>query len=318
VTLDQHERVRNASAFAQGTLEPTRSFALLLGARWDHIAFRADDRFVSNGDDSGERTMRTVSPSVGVTWSVGPRVHLYANVGSSFETPTTSELSNQESGAGGLNPALEPQRAFSTEAGARGTALVSGVVGTWDASVYNARVRDALIPYQNAAGRTYYRNAAATTNRGAELATNLVFPAGIGLRGAFTHTDTRFDDYAVTSGAGTMVFDGLRVPGVAANRFDGTLSLQRSRAFADLDARVYSSVPVNDANSDRAPGYVLWGARAGLRAMRVGALRATPTLAVQNMFDREYITAVTVNAFGARFFEPGPGRTFSAGVTIGY
>jgi iron complex outermembrane recepter protein len=122
----------------------------------------------------------------------------------------------------------------------------------------------------------------------------------------------------VTSGSGTTVYDGLRVPGVAANRFDGTLSAQRGIVFGDVDARVYSSVPVNDANTDRAAGYVLWGSRAGVRDLRLGALRATPTIAVQNLFAREYITAVTVNAFGTRYFEPGPGRTFNVGVMLGY
>jgi iron complex outermembrane receptor protein len=320
LTLDQRERVRNSSVFAQGSFDAAAGVALLAGARWDHVAFRADDRFITptNGDDSGDRTMTTVSPSVGITWSVAPRMHLFANVGTAFETPTTSELSNRESGAGGLNPDLEPQRALSSELGARGTVRGVGILGTWDVALFNARVRDALIPYQNTAGRTYYRNAAATTNRGVEVAAALVFPAGIGFRGAFTHTDARFDDYAVVSGTATTVYDGLRVPGVAANRFDGSLSAQRALFFVDVDARAYSSVPVTDANSDRAPAYMLFGTRAGLRDLRVGTLRATPTLAVQNMFDREYITAVTVNAFGGRYFEPGPGRTINAGLSINY
>jgi len=320
VTLDQRERVRNTGLFAQATAEASARLGLQGGVRWDHVAFRADDHLITgtNPDDSGDRAMSTVSPSVGVTWQAAPRAHLYANVSTAFETPTTSELANRESGEGGFNPDLGPQRSLSTEAGARGTLLAAGLVGTWDVSLYAARVRDALIPYQNSVGRTYYRNAAGTSNRGIEAAGSLLLPGGVGMRGAYTHTEARFDDYSVTTGTGTTVFDGLRVPGVAANRFEGTLSVHRGAAFVDLDTRVYSSVPVNDANSDRAPGYTLWGARLGARALRLGGMRATPTLAVQNLYDREYITAVTVNAFGARFFEPGPGRTFNAGVTIAY
>lgn len=320
VTLDQRERVRNTGLFAQATADASARLALQGGVRWDHVAFRADDRLVTatNPDDSGDRAVSTVSPSVGLTWQAASRAHLYANVSTAFETPTTSELANRESGEGGFNPDLEPQRALSTEAGARGSVRAPGVIGTWDLSMYAARVRDALIPYQNAAGRTYYRNAAGTKNRGVEAAASALLPAGVGIRAAYTHTDARFDDYSVTSGTVTTVFDGLRVPGVAANRFEGTLSVQRGPAFADMDTRVHSSVPVNDANSDRAPGYTLWGARLGARDLRLGALRAMPTLAVQNLFDREYITAVTVNAFGGRFFEPGPGRTYNAGLVISY
>ena len=318
--LDQRERVANASVFTTGTASLGERISLLGGARWDRIAFRASDRLVTatNGDDSGERTMSTISPSLGVAVHATRRTHLFANVSTAFETPTLSELSNQESGAGGLNPDLEPQRALSTEVGARGSVRTGFALGTWELSLYSARVRDALIPYQNSAGRTYYRNAAATANRGVEAATRLVLPAGMGLRAAFTHTDARFDDYAVTGTTGTTTFDGLRVPGVAANRFEGTVSAERGPAFAEIDARVYSSVPVNDANTDRARGYTVWGARLGLRELRAAGARVTPTFAVQNAFDRDYITAVTVNGFGARYFEPGPGRTFNAGISLNY
>lgn len=319
MTLDQRERVRNASVFAQTVADVTARLSVLAGARYDHIAFTATDRLISttNPDDSGERTMSSVSPSIGASWAVAPRVTLYANVSTAFETPTTSELANQESGAGGLNPQLDPQRSISNEVGAKGTIRAVGLLATWDVAAYAARVRDALIPFQNVAGRTYFRNAAATRTRGMEVASMLLLPASLSLRTSFTHTDARFDEYSPSA---TVVYDGNRVPGVAANRLDATLSAQPWGAFADLDARAYSSVPVNDANTARAAGYVLWGLRAGLRELRAGAVRVTPTVGVQNMFDRAYVTAVTVNAVQnpPRYFEPGPGRTWNVGLTLNY
>ena len=319
-TLDQRERVRNAGVFAQTGIDLGSRVALTAGARYDHIAFRADDRFITptNGDDSGERTMSSVSPSVGLSWRVAGGTHVYGNVSTAFETPTTSELANQESGVGGLNPALEPQHVVSMEAGTKGSLARLGVAGSYDVALFSADVRDALIPFQNAAARTYYRNAAETRNRGVEASATLVLPAALGLRMGYTHTDARFVDYSVPSGTGTVVHDGKRVPGVAANRFDATLSAQPGPVFADVDARVYSSIPVNDANTERAAGYVLWGVRAGLRAYPIAGMRLTPHVAVQNVFDKEYITAVTVNAFGARFFEPGPRRTFNTGLTLSF
>ena len=70
--------------------------------------------------------MRAVSPSAGLSLRVMPLLDLYSNVSTSFETPTTSELSNQESGAGGLNPTLEPQRMRSVEAGINGRVVGMG------------------------------------------------------------------------------------------------------------------------------------------------------------------------------------------------
>lgn len=320
-TLDQRERVRNASVFAQSLADVTPRIRVVGGLRYDRIAFTADDRHVTatNPDDSGDRTMSSLSPSIGATWTIVPRLNVYANVSTAFETPTTSELANQATGAGGLNPQLEPQRTVSHEVGIKGGARAAGLLASYDMTVYAARTRDALVPFQNTAGRTFFTNAAAIRTRGVEVAGTVYFPGFVSLRTAFTHTEARFDDYTVGSSTGSpRVYDGNRVPGVAPNRLEATLSAQPGRAFVDVDARAYSAVPVNDGNTERAAGYVLWSTRFGLREVGAGPLRVSPHVAVQNIFGRAYITAVTVNAVQnpPRYFEPGPGRTMQGGVGI--
>ena len=321
-TLDQLERVNNVAGFAQARARILPPLSVLAGLRYDHIAFEAEDRLVGTGnpDDSGERAMSAVSPSVGVTVTVAPTVTLYSNFSTAFETPTTSELANQESGAGGLNPTLEPQRTTSFEAGINGSARFGGVAGSYQIAAYHAHVSDALIPFEIASlpGRQYFRNAGSTNHRGIETAASLFLPRRFMLRASFTHTDARFDDYAVTSGGTTTVFDGNRVPGVAANRADATLSFQPRNVFMDWDTRASSSIPVNDANTERSPSYVIHGIRAGVREIPAGAVRLSPHIGVMNLFDAEYNTSVVVNAFGGRFFEPGPPRSVYGGVEISF
>ena len=317
-TLDQLERVTNRAAFAQGYLEVAPRLALLLGARYDHIRFAADDRLVGAGnpDDSGERSMRALSPSVGITVRATPLLDVYSNVSTSFETPTTSELGNQESGAGGLNPALEPQRTRSVEAGVNGRIRVAGIGGSYQLAAYDARVTDALIPFEVASlpGRQYFRNAGSTKHRGVETAAALTLPARLALRASYTHTEARFLDYAVTTGTTTTVYDGKAVPGVAPNRADATLSYQPWRLFFDWDTRVSSAIPVNDANSERSPSYVVHGIRVGMRPIHAGTMAFAPHLGLMNLFDLDYNTSVVVNAFGGRFYEPGPPRSVYGGL----
>jgi outer membrane receptor protein involved in Fe transport len=47
----------------------------------------------------------------------------------------------------------------------------------------------------------------------------------------------------------------------------------------------------------------------------------SPTLSVQNLFDKKYVGSVAINAAGtpatARFYEPGAGRMVVVGLTIG-
>ena len=319
-TLNQLERVNNLALFTQGYVDLSTRLALMLGARWDQVRFEAEDRLIGSGnpDDSGERTMSAYSPSVGLSFRATPLLDLYSNFSTSFETPTTSELSNQESGAGGLNPVLEPQRTRSVEFGVNGRVRVAGIAGTYQVAAYHAMVTAALIPFEVASlpGRQYFRNAGTTRHRGIETATSLVLPRSLALRASYTHTNARFYEYSVTTGAGTTVYDGNQVPGVAPNRLDATLSFQPRRFFMDWDTRASSAIPVNDANSERSPSYVIHGMRVGARDIAAAALRIAPHVGVMNLFDRDYNTSVVVNAFGGRFYEPGPPRSFYGGMVL--
>ena len=75
---------------------------------------------------------------------------------------------------------------------------------------------------------------------------------------------------------------------------------------------------MNDANTAHSPSHLVADARAGLRGVRLGALTASPFVGVTNLLDREYNTSVVINAFGQRYFEPGPGRALYGGLTVSF
>src|SRR5438046_4405792 len=88
--------------------------------------------------------MRALSGSLGVAVTPSDVVTVYGNIGTSFETPTTTELTNRPSGAGGFNPPLEPQKATNYEIGVRGAGR-----GRRNYSVprFDAGVADGLIRF---------------------------------------------------------------------------------------------------------------------------------------------------------------------------
>ena len=314
--LDQREGVTTTAGFGQLALEATERLTVLGAVRYDRTRFTADDRFVSatDADDSGERTMRAASPSVGVSWAIGRAGSVYANYSTAFETPTTTELVNRPTGAGGLNPELDPQRTRSVELG---TTTRVGRVATAQLAVYRARVRDALIPFEvpGAAGRQFFRNAGSAVHRGVEAGGTLAVGAALSARAAYTYTDARFDDYTV----GTTSFAGERVPGVAPHRGDVVLSYAAPRGTVlEVEERYVSSVPTNDANAPgtASPAYALTNVRVSAGGLRLGGGAAAPFVGMTNVFDRRYNTSVTVNAFGRRYFEPGAGRALYAGLEL--
>ena len=83
---DQRELVGSIGPYVRGELALAPSLLASAGVRSDAVQFRVRDRLISatNPDDSGDRTLRAVSPSAGLVWRALPLVSLYTSVSSSF------------------------------------------------------------------------------------------------------------------------------------------------------------------------------------------------------------------------------------------
>ena len=311
--LDQAEDVRSAGVFLQGTLELPGGAIVLAGLRYSNHEFTADDRVpvtASNPDDSGTRTMDAVSPSIGISLPAGPSVNLFGSIGTVFETPTTSELGNQLSGAGGFNPDLDPMRGESYEVGVRGTV---GSFAAFEVTGYQTNLRNELVAFEvpNAPGVSFFRNAGKSRHRGLE--STLSVAPGDGLfRGdvMFTRTDAKFLRFVKE---GVDLADN-RIPGVARDRAQGRFRVSPDLWWAEVIGTHVSRVQVNDENTAGAPSYSLVDLRVGLEEMALGGISVSPWVAVLNAFNKDYIASVLVNTFGGRYFEPGPDRSLQIGL----
>src|SRR5947207_976615 len=159
---------------------------------------------------SGGRLIRALAGSLGVAVTPSDVVTAYGNIGTSFETPTTTELTNRPSGAGGFNPTLEPQKATNYEIGVRGD--VRGLLN-YSVALFDAEVRDELIQFPvpaDANGRVFYQNAGRSRHRGVELGAELEIASGVGLTTSWTYSDFRYTRYTL----GTQVLDGQALPGI--------------------------------------------------------------------------------------------------------
>ncbi len=313
LSLDQRERVSSLGPYVRDELE-LGQFRGSVGVRADQVTFDLADHYLGDGhDDSGERTMGAVSPMLGAAWRVSPLHSLYASVGSAFETPTTTELGNHADGSAGLNPDLKPQFSTTYEVGAKGLGL-SRV--QYDFSLFNTEVRDELIPFQipNGNGRTYYENAGRTRRQGAEVALGAdVGPVTLTTSYAYSHF--RFRDFV----SGGVQLAGKAIPGIPEEQWQAAATWHLPRAFVVADVESKSQVFVNDANQAAAPSFAVVDARiVGLAAF--GKPWLSPVVGVQNLFDKQYIGSVAINATGAtlaatKFYEPSPRRTWMIGLS---
>jgi iron complex outermembrane receptor protein len=261
--LSQKERVRGVGLFMQGRMDIGSSLSVVGGLRYDRARFSVDDRFTTGDpDDSGVRTMDAFSPSAGVLVEAVDGVEIFGSVARSFETPTTTELGNRASGAGGFNPDLQNV----------GESHHSG----WELSVDGRPV------------------------------------PGTSLRVAYTRIDARFDVF-IKDGED---HSGNRVPGLAPYRLDMLGQVDAGPGFVELRGLYQDEVPVDDGGMFKSAPHFVADLRVGFEDVPAGGVWISPYAAVANLFDRRYNSSVIVNAFGSRYFEPGPGRTYRFGLGL--
>jgi iron complex outermembrane recepter protein len=311
VTLNQRELVSSFGSYLRDELQMGERYILTGAARADAVRFQVRDRLITatNPNDSGTRLLHAVSPMVGLLARLSPVQSAYANISSAFETPTATELGNQPSGAAGINRELKPQQSTTYELGIKG---VTRAALQYNASLFATTVRDELIPYDipGGGGRRYFRNAGRTSRRGIELGSATTL-GPVELAGAYTYANYRFVDFTVD----TADYAGNHIPGIPSNTLQATATLHGFLGALVTEATLANRMFVNDANSESSPGYAIINARFVTHA-GAGRSGAEVTVGAQNIFGTKYVSSVSVNAAGGKFYEPGSQRSLFVGVTL--
>ena len=317
---DENDVATDVDPYLQATLQLTPDWSLSAGARHSSVRISSADHYItpSNGDDSGSRRYETTLPVVGALYALTPQVHLYANAGRGFETPTLNELAYRPDGSTGLNFALQPATSDNLEAGVK--TMLAGL-GEFTAAVFETRTHDEIVTYNNTGGRSTYQNVGATRRRGIELGWSQTWLESLRAQVAWSTLDATYRNAFESCNLSPcplssqqLVLAGNRMPGVARDSLYGALGWSPPQGWrGGADVRALGKVYVNDINSDAAASYVVASANAGYVAI-VGRWRLSGFVRSDNLFNRRYVGSVIVNEGNNRYFEPAPGRTWLGGV----
>jgi iron complex outermembrane receptor protein len=280
------------------------------GLRHSRLKVEVNDRFLSNGNDSGKIDYRRTTPVLGVLYKVDRGLNLYASAARGFETPTLNELF-YSSGGTGFNFRLSPAKSRHLEVGAK---AVLGADTRIDAALFQVRTDDELVVDSSVAGRTSYRNAAQTLRRGAEVSLDTTLAAGWSARLALSMLRATYE-----TGFGA-VQPGSRLPGVPRATMYGELAWKEEsgRFGAALETVANGKVYAEDTNTERpAPGYAVANLRVQAR-QEVERWRFKQFLRLNNVFDRQYAGSVIVGDANKRYYEAAPGRQWVAGFSAEY
>ncbi len=314
LTLDQTELVTSFGVFVQNELALSENLALTVGLRYDEVKFEVEDKFLADGDDSGDRTLSETSPMIGIVYTPSESTSLYATFSTAFETPTTTEFANP-SGAGGFNPDVDPQIAKNYEVGIRG--ILAGR-NRYELSLFTIDVEDELISFELATqpGRNFFSNAGKSTRKGVEISFVSEPVEGLRISVAYTYSDFQFDEFLDDNGND---FSGNALPGIPDDLLRGEVAYRHPSGFYGVvDVLDVGDFFVNNANSAINDSYSVVNLRAGFANFRFGDWTLSPYVGINNLTDEQYAANVRINAFGGRYFEPAPERHLYGGLAIRY
>ena len=327
---DDEIRTRTGFVFAQADYELPAGFLLTAGASYNRLRYQIDRISSAAANPTGYGVGRDfrpqVSPRLALLKELTSNISAYASVSTGFSPPTEAELRPSD---GTISQDLQAERGTSYEVGSRGT-LLGGRLN-FDVALFDLELRNTIVSRSNAQGIQLFANAGDTHQRGAEVAASYqlwrqvqpipntcdVQTTGAGLRAwaSYAYNRFRFGSYESATG---QQYGGNQLTGTAPHTLSAGLDFSQALGFY-LSPTVghQSALPLNDANTDYAAGYWVFGSRAGWRRT-LGRLALEAYGGVENAGDRRYSLGNDLNAFAGKYFQPAPGRNYYAGTVVGW
>lgn len=315
LTLEQQEEAQSYGFYFRNEFAITDSLELSVGGRYDIVDMSIDDEFLVNDDQSAELDFDEFSPTAGLVWILDPRISIYANYGTAFETPTFTELGGaaqdfgeQGIAIGGFNN-VQAQTADSFEIGLRG-AIWDRI--DFDVAAFTMQVDDEVTNVATIGDRGVFENTD-TDRKGVEAAVVVHVFEGLKLTAAYTYSDFEFERFPSNA-----TLEGNRMPAIPEQQWYAELAYTHDNGlYLIWDVLWVDEYFADNANAAVNEAYVVSNLRCG-RSFEFGDVRVSPFLGINNLFDEEYNGNVRPNSFGARFYEPAPDLNIYAGMTVRY
>ena len=307
------DRSKNTSAYIEDSFYFLPNVAAIAGTQFLYATRNRQDRFLSNGDQSGSTEFNLWSPKAGLLWNIDPTWQAYANISRSAEVPSFGESANVPGVAVIPFTSIRPQTATTYEIGTR----MKRPDYAWELTAYRANIRNELQCLYSAFGNCNVTNADRTIHQGIEAGAGAAIFQGIFNNGpapdkiwlnlAYTFNDFRFDNDAT--------FGNNLLPGAPRHYLRAELLYKNPTGFyfGPNVEWVPQSYFVDSANTLRTSAYALLGLKAGFD----NGGPVSGYIEGRNLLNKAYISSTSIiNQATATspLFEPGNGRAVYAGI----
>ena len=298
-TLGQMENFDTTGVYLVSQTTFNSGLLLRYGVRYDINSIGIDSNNKVNLDK--------INPSLGLSYAINSSDNLFFSFGTSFETPTLNELSNNPDGTG-FNKDLKSNNAINYEFGWRKS--LSNIA--FEAVAYITNSDNEILPYEIELfpGKNFYRNVGSTLRQGIELSSSLSFKGGM-FNLNYTLSKNRFKDFILD---GNDLSENL-IPGIPSQMLDLELLFKLSKkSRLILSNRLIGERYADNLNETLVGSYNIFNVKYSKEIFKQSEF----SLGVNNLFNEEFYDNIRINAFGKRYYEPAPKRNFYFGINFSF
>jgi iron complex outermembrane receptor protein len=295
--------------YAQESMHLGARWVVDVGARFDRITFDVkghewiDYNWSSGSYVEGDGPIDTVetytafSPRIGVVFNASDAIHLYGNISSGAQTPTSDELT--------LNPDLKLTKVQNYEIGIK--SRWKSV--TFDTSIYYSPVLEEVVQVIQPFGETEYVNAGETEKKGVEMALTWMPITGFSLGGSYTYSDYTYKEFSEPVFGHNIDRSGNALPYIPKKYYSLFAAyIHRSGVYLRATANTWGEYWMDNANTEKYQGYDL------VTDLTVGwqNRRFEVALIMQNIFDQRYAVEAQKDLYGGLRYSPAAPRSILA------
>jgi len=298
-TLSQMENFDTTGIYLVSQTNFNSGLLLRYGIRYDINSIGIDSNNKVNLDK--------INPSLGISYSINSSDNIFFSFGTSFETPTLNELSNNPDGSG-FNKDLKSNNAVNYEIGWRKS--LSNIA--FEAVAYITNSDNEILPYEIELfpGKNFYRNVGSTLRQGIELSSSLSFQRGL-FNLNYTLSKNRFKEFRLD---GNDLSENL-IPGIPSQMLDLELLLKLSRGRTlILTNRLIGERYADNLNETLVSSYNIFNVKYSKDIFK----KSQFSLGVNNLFNEDFYDNIRINAFGKRYYEPAPKRNFYFAINFSF
>ena len=298
-TLSQIENFDTTGIYLVSQTNFNSGLLLRYGVRYDINSIGIDSNNKVNLDK--------INPSLGLSYAINSSDNIFFSFGTSFETPTLNELSNNPDGSG-FNKDLNSNNAVNYEIGWRKSLLNIA----FEAVAYITNSDNEILPYEIELfpGKNFYRNVGSTLRQGIEISSSVSFKGGL-FNLNYTLSKNRFKDFILD---GDDLSENL-IPGIPSQMIDLELLLKLSRGRSlILTNRLIGERYADNLNETLISSYNIFNVKYSKEIFKQSEF----SLGVNNLFNEEFYDNIRINAFGKRYYEPAPKRNFYFGINFSF